>query len=293
MLPKTCLLAACIFSIAAVWATTNCDTCQACNSWCKRGALCKPCLPFDYGVHSCIERPCTDNPPRRFNYAVPLCLALDPSYPSPFQEVWWPDARDSTIRRLVFSVDRLWEDLCCAQRAWACVCGMEQLPCRCTVRVRFDTSTRTFPVGSTVTAIAVPKWKPQNDSCMCGDSILPLIAINATRWRVGTNKRWQYLGLDRLGMPYRYFFNRSLTDNAMATLFPSDNSERWANDLCTILTHELGHVYGFGHGCHSKRCDSLLRIDNYCREHPDSCRCCYAGVMNGRGMQKYLSLIHI
>lgn len=287
-----------LFSSVVGNARTDCDTCQSCNSWCKRGARCTPCIQFDYRLQNCAGAGCSELPPRQRSYQVPLCLVLDTAYSPPFHEVWWPDATDSTMRRLVFSTDRVWEDLCCAQRAWSCICSLEQLPCRCTVRVRFERRRDVFREGDRTTAFALGyRWRQRGDSCIivCDDS-LPSISINATQWYVGTKRNWQYVGLDRLGMPYRFFFNRSLTENAMRTLFPSTGSDRWGNDLCTILTHELGHIYGFYHGCNNKRCDSLLSLEveihpnirvSFCKRYPDSCRCCYAGVMNGKGLSKY------
>ncbi len=47
-----------------------------------------------------------------------------------------------------------------------------------------------------------------------------------------------------MGMPRRFFYNRRFMD--AASRINTYDTSRHAYDLCTILTHELGHVCGFG-----------------------------------------------
>ncbi|GBD06032.1 hypothetical protein HRbin20_01633 [bacterium HR20] len=217
-----------------------------------------------------------------------MCLVLDSTYPPPFSEVWWPDPEDTAVRRLIFSAEYLWEDFCCAARAWSCICGWENQTCQCRVRVKFSIHSTDFPVGSRVTAYAIPWWwRPQGDSrfALC-DSFE--IRLNSTPWYVGTNRDWQYIGLDEMGMPRRFFYNRRFWEAAWKIDTSTRLKKYYAYDLCTILTHEIGHIYGFGDGsCSAPVCDTCFQDANFRRDHPERCRCCYEGIMNGRGFTEH------
>lgn len=71
-----------------------------------------------------------------------------------------------------------------------------------------------------------------------------------------------------MGMPHRFFYNCRFLD-AESKINTSARSKYNAYDLTTFLTHELGHIYGFGEGgCNRRVCDTCFQDENFRRDHP-------------------------
>ncbi len=225
--------------------------------------ICRPfqCLPVDS-----IRRINTDIAP------LPLCLEYDARYKPPRSEIRWPtrelevapNGRDSV---LIFSIDSLRNDLCCAQRQWACVCGVENTACACTVKVRFVTDSlreseyeedrriyHTFDPVPREGRLSFPTAKAAD----CGpirkcDTASLIIWLNARSDWMHMSRNWRV----RMHDIRRFYVNCSLLGNAAKVSDDTIRGYGWY-DLCLILMHELGHLYGMYH--HDFwRCDTTYR----------------------------------
>ncbi len=245
------------------------QTLDSCYVDCRPGARCRGDLRALIPGQGCVSvdsiRPATVGRP---SPPLPLCLEYDERYRPPFHELRkqvyrWDPVTGTTIDVdvLLFSVDSLWQDLCCAQRLWACVCGAQNNPCVCTVKVRFvqdflefsqhpgdrfwhwvfrprqlhpDSSIWTFATAAT-TGYYTPF---RNLEC---DTGLAVIYLNS-------RSDWMTRSLDWRSQDTstnRFFVNRSLSGNVR--IINADTFRFGAYDLCIILAHELGHLYGMGH----------------------------------------------
>ena len=239
-----------LFLAGGVGAQTS-DSCYAGD--CRPGARCRENLKADIWCppgSGCI--PVASIPRASSRAPIPLCLRIDTNYLPEVRQLRWPvdPSHPEGDSVLVFSIDSLQKDLCCATMQWACICDKQNSPCACTIQVAFLTDENTrqnayldnlrqwyfFP-GSRAAA-AAPGWRALCDSC---DSTAYII-INATRWFITSSPRYDTNFRDI----HRFFYNRGLEENYRR--IRSDIAMGYvAYDICRILTHELGHYYGFGH----------------------------------------------
>ncbi|GBD07194.1 hypothetical protein HRbin21_01010 [bacterium HR21] len=216
---------------------------NSCDSGdCRPGARCRGDLrvPLHYCRGQSWQRCVHVDSIRRALLPLPICLELDSASlpPAELRTVYFPvdPANPEGERVLVFSLDSVWQDLCCAQRSWACICGKQDLPCACKVKVRFITDSSVFRPGSRA---AASTWGGMCDSCRPDFDIL----LNVTRWFITSYPSYRSNSTSKV---HRFFVNRSLIENYRRVRYDPD-SGYVAYDLCLILIHELGHVYGLNH----------------------------------------------
>ena len=260
---------------------------------CRPGARCRGDLRAWICEQGCVPV----NSIRPINRPLQLCLELDERYPPPFSVLRWPirgSERDSVV---VFSIDSLPKDFCCAQRLWTCVCGAQDNPCVCTVKVRFVRDTLSISKWE-VDRQNVKDFTPRYDSgtgrwrspptafvdwCpsfwgngQCDTSSLRIWLNSVDKW-MRMRKDWS--GVDTVVR--RFFVNRSLLANTR--MVSDDPREGYAwYDLCMILAHELGHLLGHLYGMHHHEvCDSaykgvMLRLSYRAEGFTEDDRCIFA-----------------
>ena len=237
---------------------------------CRPGARCRGGWKAKVCEQGCVDvdsiRPASRGRP---SPPLPLCLRYDERYRPEFHEVrkrvrQW-DSLTGTFRDvdvLLFSVDSLWQDLCCAQRLWACVCGVQDDSCVCTVKVRFVTDSlqfsshendkgwyrffgpRQFDVDTSIWTFytaATPICTPFLGDPLNCDTGRAVIYLNSRRDWMTRSLNWR----SQDTTINRFFVNRSLLGNLRVV--NADTMRFGGYDLCIILAHELGHLYGMNH----------------------------------------------
>lgn len=156
----------------------------------------------------------------------------------------------------VFTREQLNADFECAQNKWACVCN-DQRQCgnNCEVEVVFVNDFRNyqlvgFDIRNSMAIGYMERYYPVQD----GDDVKCFLFTCNQHTKILINNTTDFQRLDNDGMPTKYYFNRSNYE-----IF-QESAEAWPNkqhtgftrmlegiDLCEVLTHELGHMYGLDH----------------------------------------------
>ncbi len=197
------------------------------------------CTPSGF-VNACARNPWSYRQgwmPLRASGRICLFLSNVPMY-QPATTYVWPLRGGGEAA--VFRPDLVVNDFDCAEGKWDCVCGREQDPCRCRIEVRFVTDENDGLIRKYVDraiALAWREWQSNTCELFCEASPLnpgSVIVVNMT-------KRFLFpLGGGRYP---RIVYNDMLWETVRNRA--SDTLIAW--NLCEVLIHEIGHLYGLGH----------------------------------------------
>ncbi|GIV56970.1 MAG: hypothetical protein KatS3mg040_1738 [Candidatus Kapaibacterium sp.] len=192
----------------------------------------------------CIENPHDVNDPWHpvlFTGKVCLGYYLDEFDPASYQPPNTISLRINGEEVVVFQSDLVINDFNCIDR-WYCICGLQSLPCQCTLRVGFIKDARLFTQDPTRT-IAYTRLNisyGQNCQPHCESSY---IMVNFTP---------EFLRYDEDGNPHSFLFNSQLRENVLYVNEIQRNTKgiypyHRGYNLCDVLTHEAGHFLGLRH----------------------------------------------
>ncbi len=187
-------------------------------------------------VYRCAKNPYSWEPTLTLLKApIPLCLEFvnKPGQPTEFHV---PKQTGGSIK--VFDIDLITDDMERAEYAWSCLCGKQDDPCECFIKVFFASKSKNYPgnprTGPASTWVTIKN--PQSDcEVYCkgtGDDELRIVLNNTSAW---TDKMHGY--------NLRPFLNQEYFDNDPNLL---DNMKfgYFSQNLTDILIHELGNNYG-------------------------------------------------
>lgn len=205
-----------------------------------------------------LNAKCSSNPLLEMNPAVlivpfPICLKLSPkeSERGP-TSIKMPDINNETGVHEVEIYNRigleapLLGDFDCAENAWNCICGKENSSCQCEIFVKFssrieDISGDPYVVNATARYITYSLGDGTCDVLCNGNDIgeqySSYILIN------NTNQKKRI----RNGKVTQWYYNNSKWDDVKDVIDANNSNEYAVYNLCDVLQHELGHMYGLQH----------------------------------------------
>ena len=130
----------------------------------------------------------------------------------------------------VFDMNEVVNDIDCAQNQWACICGKENEPCECHINLIWSKRNNDFPNPRSNLAMA---------HCVCvrGLCCIACNEYNTTKHAyICLNNTNSFI--DKVnGIQSKAFVNKDV-------VYPAEGGMCKALNLCDVLTHELGHIYG-------------------------------------------------
>lgn len=156
--------------------------------------------------------------------SLPICFDIDlTTIP---EEVAMP------LNNVVFSKNKAVEEINRAAFSWNCICGKENEPCSCSIKVKFSDLEEDFQFDG---KLAYAKTKATFPACniKCGESFI--IFNNTTSFRK-----------DAAGNVNRFFINDDFITTSTISKVYSDGYSKVYN-FFDVMLHEAGHILGFDH----------------------------------------------
>lgn len=206
------------------------------NQNCGQPLNCDPLTRYPY-INCNKQVVCTNNPlsliPHVALVEVPLCVTnvIDENSPSEI------NLSTGSGMVQVFNMADVPNDIHCAEDEWSCVCGMQGQNCRSTVFLYWSSDPLDFDndeehtLGQSTTI-----WIP-DDNCE--------LIVNEDNWieqmtsRILLNNCTDFLCQGSNNEPTRTYINTDAT-------IPS-NTYCQTYNLCDVIGHEIGHLYGLYH----------------------------------------------
>ncbi|MEI6089388.1 MAG: T9SS type A sorting domain-containing protein [bacterium] len=210
---------------------------------------CDPNREYPYRFCDGITR-CTANPADEVNPGVvkapfPVCLSYNPDKgPHNVMLSNGPGLVE------VFDDSKVEADMHCAEFQWNCLCGMQNADCLCMINLVWTQEPKDIEDPTSRVAEAATRWAGCIVKCN-GTGFPPsIIVLNNTtgfNYPKNTNSRRILVNSD---CEY-YKVNQNWDGLANNTL-----------NLCDIITHELGHIYGLKHYNEKPICAPIITLAN-------------------------------
>ncbi len=157
------------------------------------------------------------------------------------------------------------EDCSDSPYQWMCLCGFENKPCACTIKVKLSSDPGDF--DNPTTAIACANLMKAYPASACKlDCIITKICINNTEGFTGSSPDDCYK-MNQFVINDRYIRENN---NYAGFLY---SQKKVVYNLVEILMHEIGHIMGLHHHTIT---NEQGRIDKACPDNPDFS----GGIMN-------------
>ena len=219
-----------------------------------------PYVCCDGSIH-CLTDPLTGNP-HALKAIGKMCLTFGPfsggdaSGPDLIKMPDWTideyDYEPDYTLDQIYSESDVENDITCANDNWSCICpGLNNTGCACNIAVEYSSSVAIFPTSSNYLIQTAAKTTGQTyntQTCF----------LNCSGVKIYLNGTDQFWHKDDDGFYHSGFYNNNSTDyNNLTTIVTDEGNDPayddsdpktgyYALNLCDILTHELGHLYGFG-----------------------------------------------
>ncbi|MEI6089341.1 MAG: T9SS type A sorting domain-containing protein [bacterium] len=213
----------CAFNSFAYAQQTNCGTSLNCD----------PLVKYPYA--NCDGNiVCSNNPlqlqPSVVQVEIPICLDNVPTDgPS---TVFLPGGAGLVK---VFDMLDIQNDINCAQDQWACICGKQNTPCKCHIDLVWSKNPAHFLNSTTVLGEAWP-WK-RNCKLNCKETG----TSTTNKAVIYLNNCTEFVQISN-GIPHKALVNGNIDYSQLQS-----NPTSLAYNLCDLIAHEMGHLYGLSH----------------------------------------------